>query len=266
MIELTHGGYRSRSDAAARASALFALGRDDEASEAYRGIWREKENDWFGNLSRTILNNVERAKDAATGLTLLPMFPTVTQKRNYCGPATLELVLRYLGVTATQDAIAETVKRETGTSTVAMTRYLESLGLRTIRFEGTASRLGACIALGLPVIVEEEYSITNHVAVVIGVDTRRGVLLLQDPMTHVTQERLIETEGNLGRMFRNAAIVALKPDDEERTKKLSEADVVETPHIRLVDECFDDALADKLDEVIKRCDEAIRLCDDYPLA
>ena len=265
IMALTEGGYRARSDALARASALFRLGRRDEALDAYRSTWREKEDDWPGYFSRTVLNNIERASGAAPGVALLAAFPTVSQKRNYCGPATLELVLRHLGVEATQDSIAATVKRGEGTSTLAMTKYLEGLGLCALRFEGNPTRLRACIDLGLPVIVEEEYSTTNHVAVVMGVDEERGVLLLQDPMTHVTQERLVETEGNLRRIFRNAALVAFKADDAV-AERLRAAGVVDQPHIRRTDECSDDAVSADPDRILERCEQALRDCEDYPLA
>ncbi|MCA9677700.1 MAG: C39 family peptidase, partial [Myxococcales bacterium] len=226
--------------------------------------------DAVGRFAREVLNAIERGAGAAgagaAGRVMLPRFPTVTQKRNYCGPASLELVLRSHGIEVDQDDIAPEVKRDTGSSILAMTRYLESRGLETRRFEGDGARFRACVELGLPVIVEEEYSTTSHVAVVIGVDESLGLLYVQDPMTHVTSERLLKTQGSLGAMYRNAAIVAVKPDDAARRAALDAAGVVDGAHLRLVDGCADDGLRDDLEEVLRRCDGALALVEDYPLA
>jgi tetratricopeptide (TPR) repeat protein len=265
ILAATPGGDHRRGDLLDRASALFALGRRDDGLEVYRALWREDEADSVGRFAREVLNTVEREQGAG-GRLMLPRFPTVAQKRNYCGPATLELVLRSLGIDVGQDDIAPQVKKETGSSVLAMTRYLESHGLVTRRFEGDAARFRTCVELGLPVIVEEEYSTTSHVAVVIGIDDGLGLLFVQDPMTHVTSERLIKTQGTLGAMYRNAAIVAIRPDDTERAAVLDRAGVLDQAHLRLVDSCADDELALDNEEVLRRCDRALALVEDYPLA
>lgn len=284
IAEVTPGGDYARFDAIERAVTLFKLDRREEGLSLYKTIWREREDDGAGRFARAVLTHVERAREevpSARGPSslatvarpgrrraMLPEFPTVTQKRNYCGPATLELVLRALRVDerATQDEIAARVKRETGTPVIAMRRYLEGCGLEARRFEATPAKLYACIAAGLPVIVEEEYSTTNHVAVVIGVDEELGVLHVQDPMTHVTNTRLASTQGELGQHFRNAALVAFRKGDEAAAAALDSAEVVDAPHIALIDECGDDAIAEHPEEVLRRCARAIELCEDYPLA
>ena len=277
ILEATTGGAWARSDRLDRAGALFALDRRDDGLEAYRALWRDDENDGVGRFAREVLNTVERKVDgtsasrrgqdlSARPRVMLKSFPTVTQKRNYCGPATLELVVRSLGIDATQDTIAPIVKGEFGSAIFDMTRYLESQELEARRFEGDGAKLRACIELGLPVIVEEEYSTTNHVAVVIGVDEELGLLFVQDPMTHVTEQRLLKTQGYLGALFRNAAIVAFKKGDEEKAKALDAAGIVDAEHLRLVDSCGAKDVEDDLEEVLRRCSRAIALCDDYPLA
>jgi len=265
ILDATPGGDHRRGDLLDRASALFALGRRDHGLEVYRSLWLDDEADGAGRFAREVLNTVERnGGDGAR--VMLPRFPTVTQKRNYCGPATLELVLRCHGIEVDQDDIAPQVKKETGSSLLAMTRYLESHQLETRRFEGDAARFRACAELGLPVIVEEEHSISSHVAVVIGVDDGLGVLFVQDPMTHVTSERLIKTQGSLGAMYRNAALVAIRRGDAATAAALDAAGVVDQEHLRLVDSCADDAVTEDNEEILRRCDRALALVDDYPLA
>jgi tetratricopeptide (TPR) repeat protein len=265
ILAATEGGDHRRHDRLDRASALFALERRAEGIEAYRELWRSDEHDDAGKFAREVLNVVERS-GASAHRVMLPRFPTVTQKRNYCGPATLELVLRSLGIDVDQDDIAPQVKRDRGSSILAMTSYLESHGLETRRFEGDATRFRACIDLGLPVIVEEEYSISSHVAVVIGVDEGLGLLYVQDPMTHVTSERLLKTQGNLGAMYRNASIVAVRADDAAARARLDAAGVIDQPHLRIVDSCADPQIAEDFEEILRRCNRALELVEDYPLA
>ncbi len=264
ILAATPDGDHRRNDLLDRASALCAMDRRDDGVAIYRALWREVDDDGPGRFAREVLNHVDRGATGAR--VMLPKFPTVTQKRNYCGPATLELVLRSLGIDVDQDAIAPTVKRERGSSILAMTRYLEQHGLVTRRFEGNAARFGACIAQGLPVIVEEEYSTTSHVAVVIGVDESLGLLFVQDPMTHVTSERQLQTQTGLGAMYRNAAIVAIRAEDDVRLAALDAAGVVDGAHLRLIDSCADDEIAKDSEEVLRRCDRALALVEDYPLA
>jgi tetratricopeptide (TPR) repeat protein len=265
VLEHARGGYRHRWDQLSRASTLDWLGRRADAVEAYRAVWRENESDSCGRLAREVLNCIERG--AGGKRALLPAFPTTTQKHNYCGPAVLELVLRHLGVEADQETIATTVKiGDGGSPMLRIVRHLEAQGLATRRFEGTAARLRACIEGGLPVIVQEEYSTTQHVAVVVGVDEALGLLFVQDPMTHATAERLVGAEERLGQLFRHAATVAFRVDDAEAARALDEGDVKDQEHIRLVDSCDDEAIAQDVEEIIARCERAIHLCADYPLA
>lgn len=265
IVEHTRGGYRFRWDLLGRASALDWAGRRTDAVDAYRMVWRENESDGAGRFAREVLNNIERGGGGKR--VMLPAFPTTTQKRDYCGPAVLELVLRHLGIEADQDAIATTVKLpHAGSPMVRIVGYLEAQKLATRRFEGTAARIRACMELGLPVIVQEEYSTTTHVAVVAGIDEELGMLFVQDPMTHVTAERLTGTESRLGQLFRQAATVAYPASATDIARKLDEADVKDQEHIRLVDSCGDDAVEKDVEEVIARCRRAIDLCEDYPLA
>jgi tetratricopeptide (TPR) repeat protein len=265
VLEHTRGGTRCRWDALARASTLDWLNRRPDAVDAYRAVWRENEDDSCGRFAREVLNSIERASGGKRAM--LPIFPTTTQKRDYCGPAVLELVLRYLGVIADQETIATTVKLpEGGSPMIRIVRYLESQGLATRRFEGTAARIRGCIELGLPVIVQEEYSTTHHVAVVVGVDEELGLLFVQDPMTHATAERLVGAEERLGQLFRQAATVAYRKDDDAIARSLDEADVKDQEHIRLVDSCDDEDVSRDVEDVLARCSRAVALCEDYPLA
>lgn len=266
ILAATPDGDHRRRDLLDRASTLVAMGERAAGIELYRAVWRDDADDDAGSFARGVLDHVERGGPGSGDRITLPAFPTVTQKRNYCGPASLELVLRAHGVDVDQDAIAPAVKLATGSPIVAMTRYLESHGLATRRFEADGARFAACLALGLPVIVQEEYSTTSHVAVAIGLDRGLGILAVQDPMTHVPSERLLSTQTSLGALYRGAAIVAYPRDDAALAARLDAADVIDQRHLRLVDECGDPAVRDAVLEVTARCDAALALVEDFPLA
>ena len=271
ILAATPGGFRQRDDQLQRASALFKLGRIDDATAGYRAVWTADAKDGPGRFARVVLDSVERNRGG--GAVQLGAFPTVTQKHNYCGPASLELVLRHLGITVDQDTIAAAVKLPQGSPMIRLRRYLESQGLGVRRFEATAERLKACLELGLPVVIEEEYSTTTHVAVVSGIDERVGILTVQDPMTHAPSERLVETERHLGRLFRGGAMVAFRLSDPgagagDKGDALTRGGVEDTAHVRLLDTCAEnpDGTPVATDEILRRCQEALALCDDYLLA
>lgn len=169
----------------------------------------------------------------------LPAFPTVLQKWNYCGPAVIELCLRYLGLEMTQEIIAEAVKKEDGTPMLAIVEFLREQGIEARRVEATPERLRAAINLGVPVILEDDHSNTLHVTVAMGYDDRLGVLLVADPMTHAPLRQGIESRDALAGEHRYGGIAVLGhtlqvTDDLRRA--LDEVGLVERDHIALLDE------------------------------
>lgn len=273
VIAATPGGDYARDDRLDRASALYAGGRRDEAIAELRALASERDDDAPGRFARGVIDHVESAgagtgTAAADSRRVVLSLPTVRQKRDFCGPAVLEMIVRALGSDgddASQDAIAARIHADAGTSTYALARYLAELGLHTIRFEATAERLEACLALGVPVIVEQEFATTYHVAVAIGFDRALGVVYVQDPASHVTREELASAHVARGALFRNSALVALRSSDPRRAQ-LAAAGVTDARHIRLVDEVDRPELRGDPERQIALLDEAIAACEDYPLA
>jgi len=139
----------------------------------------------------------------------LTAFPTIVQKWNYCGPAVIELCLRYAGIEMTQELIAEAVKRGDGTPTYAIVDFLREQGFEVRRVEATADGLRAAIDAGVPVIVESVGSNSSHVSVAIGYDDRLGVLIVADPMTHVPTREGLELRGKQANTLRYGGIAVL---------------------------------------------------------
>jgi hypothetical protein len=75
---------------------------------------------------------------------------------------------------------------------------------------------------GLPVIMEESYSSSNHVAVAIGYDDAREVLEVQDPMTHSIRETFYEDLAGLRNLSNHGALIGAPRSDPALVRKVDE--------------------------------------------
>ncbi len=277
LLRLRPDGDLAQSDGISLAHALVAAGRHADGAEALRAAWQHEPETPAGRYARERLTFLETA--LASGVLTrheLTAFPTTAQKWNYCGPAVLELVLRYFNFTADQDSIAALVKREHGTPMVEIAEYLRSLGVVARRVEGTTARLRAALELGCPVIVQEEYSTSSHVAVLTGYDDALGVFIAQDPMRHQPMVKSFAFTESAGTMYGGGVVVVLGPESTaaERAAACDAAELVDARHLALVDECSARrarAGADGVEplspgEVIARCDAALALAPSFRLA
>ncbi len=189
----------------------------------------------------------------------------------------LELCLRYLDIDLGQEEIARTVKRTTGTPMYEIVSYLRERGVAARRVEATPDRLKAAIDLGLPVIVQEEYSTTSHVAVITGYDEALGLFIANDPMTHRQALRSFKWTERAGALFGNGGVVVLGREGEELAPLLEQADeagLLEARHLCLLDECdrqrpkpgSGEAEDVSLQQVIELCTEALKLAPGFKLA
>lgn len=277
LLRLRPDGDLAQSDGISLAHALVAAGRHAEGVDALRAAWQRDPASPAGGYARERLTCLENAI-AAGSLTRreLTAFPTTAQKWNYCGPAVLELVLRYFAFTADQDSIAALVKREHGTPMIEIAEYLRSLGVVARRVEGSTARLRAALDLGCPVIVQEEYSTSSHVAVLTGYDDALGVFIAQDPMRHQPMVKSFAFTESAGTMYGGGVVVVLGPEPiaAERAAACDAAELVEARHLALVDECSARrarAGSDGVEplspgEVIARCDAALALAPGFRLA
>ena len=117
----------------------------------------------------------------------LVSFPTLVQRRDYCGPSTIELVLRYWknGTEISNDQIAAWVKMpQSGSPMHKMRDFFKLLGYGTVRTFLPSEQIKHMIDLAIPTIVQEEFLNNSHVAVVIGYDKLHNRFEIQDPMNH----------------------------------------------------------------------------------
>lgn len=148
--------------------------------------------------------------DPAAKRKRLTAFPTVAQRRDYCGPCTIELVLRYWqAADITNDQIAQAVKFPGGgTPLYKMREFFHLVGFDTVRCLAPVEKLKQLIEAGYPVIVQEEFSDTSHVAVVIGYDDGAGTIEFQDPMTHRITATPVDDVNRARAAYLNSAVVA----------------------------------------------------------
>ena len=241
VVEHGARGDRAADDRLSLAIALGSSGKRAEALEQLRDVWRRDPASSIGRyafarieaLEAAIANPAEAPRKALT-------FPSTHQKHNYCGPAVLELCLRSLGIEIFQEEIASTVKGEHGTPMFAIVRYLHDNGVVARRIAATATRLKSAIDLGLPVILQEEYSTTSHVAVLTGYDAGLGLFITSDPTTHRPTYKSFSWTEQAGELFGNGAVVVLGrvgPEAECMAEKCDAAGLVDEPHLAILDEC-----------------------------
>jgi len=275
VLEAGEGSDRAQDDRISYALALASAGRRADALEQLGHAWRADPESGPGRYARARMNHLERHLEGGRSKRLAA-FPTTAQKWNYCGPAVLELCFRYLAVELTQDEIADTVKRQYGTPMYEIAAFLSAHEIAARRIEGTRARIMAALDLDLPVIVQEEYSTTSHVAVLIGYDEALGTFVAQDPATHRPMLKTFEFTERAGDLYGGGAIIVLGragPELSALEATCDEAGLVDAPHLRILDDA--DRLRPavggareeaSLFEVLRRCDEAIALKPEFKLA
>src|ERR1700688_2219615 len=120
--------------------------------------------------------------------------PFVAQVKNGCGSAAIAMVMGYWekktehgagdSVDAGKIQAALYSPAEEGIPASAMKRYFEDAGYRTFRFVGDWGELGHHLERGRPLIVSLKPSGPHgplHYVVVVGIDSARGTIYLNDP-------------------------------------------------------------------------------------
>ena len=119
--------------------------------------------------------------------------PFVAQPREGCGAASLSMVMQYWagkqGTVASADSDVGRIqsqlysKKEHGIPAEQMSAYLRQHGFQAFAFPGKWSDLEEQIAKGRPLIValRPEGQSELHYVVIDGVDTKRGLVTMNDP-------------------------------------------------------------------------------------
>lgn len=115
--------------------------------------------------------------------------PFIPQKENYCGPASLAMVLRFWGEEIDQDEIARELYIDSikGTLNFDLEFYARRRGYRAESFRGTLERVKAEVDRGHPLIVFQDQGIGPlafpHFFVVVGYDDARELIIAHSGVT-----------------------------------------------------------------------------------
>lgn len=113
--------------------------------------------------------------------------PYIKQKKDYtCGPASLGMVLSFLGHIKSQTKLTRAMKtsKGKGTQNWSMINYARKEGLFVyVNDESTLDELKYYLALGFPVIVNyiEPSEDETHFSVVLGYSRLTGSIIMNDP-------------------------------------------------------------------------------------
>lgn len=198
----------------------------------------------------------------------LAAFPTTVQRRNYCGPSTVELVLRYWQGSSglTNDQIAEKIKYSiSGTPLYRMREFFHLAGFDTIRCQAPVSVLQKAIDAGFPVVIQEEYPGSSHVAVVIGYDMGDGTIELQDPMTHIVTTAPVDKLNQLRRTYMDSALIAF-PRGQGYEKTLARLEIFDEQAFVWTDQAVLEIEAGRFQAAIGLLEKAIRRKPDLSLS
>ncbi|MDX9720189.1 MAG: tetratricopeptide repeat protein [Myxococcota bacterium] len=265
ILQRTPNGHRRRFDLCELGIIQYTLGASEQALEAWSIVWRENADDAPGVQARFFMDSHENTQGKGRRLQL-SAFPTIVQKYDFCGPASMELLLRYFQVEADQDAIAKLVMRDTGTPLYLMTEYFRELGFETRYFSANPHTLCACIASQVPVILHEEHSRSSHVSVVVGFDERLDCVILQDPSNHERRYRRWKSQQSIGELFRNAALAVFPASAREIAAQLDDAGVIDLEYMRLFNAISNPSIDEDPLQVLDLCDQVLDMEKDYPLA
>jgi tetratricopeptide (TPR) repeat protein len=259
------GDARRATDALEAAGCCFRAGEWDKAVDSYTAVAENADEGSYAQRSAARLAHLlTQPRDGNASAKRLKEFPTVEQLRNHCGPASCALYMRYFGKDASQTGIAALIKENnSGTSVHKMRGYLVANGFTTRRIEADLAQLKRLIDQGIPVIIEESYSSSSHVAVAIGYDDVREILEVQDPMSHGVRETPYEDLDKLRALANHGALVGV-PNGEEQL--LDAAGAVECEYIALVDQAWAALDEDRGADGDKLVDQAVALHPAYELA
>jgi tetratricopeptide (TPR) repeat protein len=230
---------RARARRRERAAVLERVGRREEAAAAYEALAAEQPDDAAGRASLRAMRLLRDPAAARRPRRRLEAIGTIAQLFEHCGPACCALVLGYFGRAADQETIAAEIKGDRhGTPMYAMRSYLERAGLEVRRVEADLALVKRILDAGVPVVIDEEYSSSTHVAVAVGYDDARAVLEVQDPMSHELRETPYELVPRLRALGNDGTIVAFPAGDADRRAALDAIGAVETPYLVRTDEAL----------------------------
>ena len=156
--------------AARRADALYLAGDLVAASR-----WAESVHDPnYDRFAKRLQATIPEAKRIRLPFRFIP------QGHRTCGPATLAAIAQHWDMTVTQDAIVEAIAYD-GTYDHTERAWCETHGFAAREFKVTWDAARALLDQGVPFALGTVEASSAHLQAVIGYDTTRETLFIQDP-------------------------------------------------------------------------------------
>lgn len=142
-------------------------------SEPSRSRWRTEAATFMTRL---------QTRSEGDRVHIIPGMGFLTQRGNYCGPATINMVLRHWGKELGQDTIAERVYTGiAGTPPQVIRNYARTLGFQTVEFAGTEAKWKRLLDAGFPILWLQFMTQGGHYRVVTGYDDIHQSWIVHDP-------------------------------------------------------------------------------------
>lgn len=219
-------------------------------------------------LREDVENMRRRQAKSDSKRVILEEFPSTIQRRSYCGPCTIELVLRYWkgGLDLTNDQIAAVVKQpESGTPIYRLREFFHLVGFDTLRCRLSTNQIKRLIDAKFPVIIEQAFPNSFHVTVVIGYDDNEETMILQDPSSHIITELPIESFEKLRTAALNGSVVAF-PAKQGHERSLALLDIYNEQAFLWYDQACIAVDEGQLQEGCELLQQAISRYPDFELA
>jgi len=116
--------------------------------------------------------------------------PYVEQLPNYCGPASLEMVLRYYGTKTDQQQIGAGIVESNGVSASALEQVAIDMGYDATEEYCGLNNLLDSLSAGVPVLVRviNNTGTNGHFMVVTGYDLTQEILYINDPASPTNEK------------------------------------------------------------------------------
>jgi len=226
--DLTHQPEIIEAQRFKRARLFHYSGKRPEAIEALTDFVRVNPTGNFSRAARMLLFSLQTSQPTDV-VRVIADGGYVQQRGNYCGPATLSMVLGHWGVRRGQEDVAASVYTGiAGTPPQVIHHYIASVGLESVEFKGTDESWKRLIDAGIPVLwLQMNGSQGGHYRVVLGYDDVLKNWIVSDPNFYARTEmsyELVDDTWILPSLRRSIAIVPKSRIDDPAL-----ADLAPTP-------------------------------------
>ncbi|MCC9600259.1 tetratricopeptide repeat protein [Stieleria sp. JC731] len=210
----------ARRDRAKRDSVLSSIAKIRSELACHRGDYETAialakiANNPFHD---TLAENLER--NSTSGKRVRLKVPFVRQNHVTCAPATLTMLSSYWGIEVDHDAVVNEICYD-GTAPVKQRVWAEENGLIAREFRLTEMVAHQLIDAEIPFAISTVDPGSGHINVVCGYDSRRGVLLMQDPGTWHAIEALLREFIEQYEAFGPRGLILIPPREIHRLESI----------------------------------------------